>query len=150
MVFSVFFQFSHGVVLQIILKHCRETHCAFCFNELPADTVPCVSCSIPLYCSLKCQVQAGGEDLSKYKIKYGFQQDLTDDLERHVRNVTSPGISCSDVKQFAEHKHECQGMHWPAIFPSNVVLAGRILVKNIEKQSNGSLDLKVRRILVIM
>lgn len=132
------------------MKHCRETHCAFCFNELPADTVPCVSCSIPLYCSLKCQVQAGGEDFTKYKANYGFKLDLCDDLEQHMRNVTSPGISGSDVKQFAEHRHECQGMHWPAVFPSDVVLAGRILVKHIEEQSFGGLGHKVHRILVFL
>ncbi|XP_057778491.1 uncharacterized protein LOC130997245 isoform X2 [Salvia miltiorrhiza] len=126
----------------IILKHCRETHCAFCFNELPADTVPCVSCSIPLYCSLKCQVQAGGENFPKYKTKYGFKLDLSDDLEQHMRNVTSPGFCSSDAKHFAEHRHECQGMHWPAVLPSDVVLAGRILVKHIEEQSYGGLDYK--------
>ncbi|PIN26923.1 Histone-lysine N-methyltransferase [Handroanthus impetiginosus] len=121
----------------IILKHCRETHCAFCFNELPADTVPCMSCSIPLYCSLKCQVQAGGQDFSENENKYGFLPDLSDDLEKYVRNVTSPGFSSSNIGHAAEHRHECQGMHWPAVLPSDVVLAGRILVKHIEQQSCG-------------
>ncbi|XP_047944931.1 SET and MYND domain-containing protein 4 isoform X1 [Salvia hispanica] len=134
----------HGA---IILKHCRETHCAFCFNELQADTVPCVSCSIPLYCSLKCQVQAGGEDFLKYKAEYGFKLDLSDDLERHIRNVTSPSFSSPDVKHFAEHRHECQGMHWPAVLPSDVVLAGRIIVKHIEEQAYGGLDHNVHKIL---
>ncbi|KAI3458405.1 hypothetical protein Pfo_015068 [Paulownia fortunei] len=131
----------------ILLKHCRETHCAFCFNELPADTVPCVSCSIPLYCSLKCQVQAGGQDFSKYKRKYEFLQDLSDDLERYIRNVTSPGISSSNIEHAAEHWHECQGMHWPAVLPSDVVLAGRILVKHIEQPSSGGVDPKIHGIL---
>ena len=140
---------SHMVLLQIILKHCRETHCAFCFNELQADTVPCVSCSIPLYCSLKCQVQAGGEDFLKYKAEYGFKLDLSDDLERHIRNVTSPSFSSPDVKHFAEHRHECQGMHWPAVLPSDVVLAGRIIVKHIEEQAYGGLDHNVHKILVL-
>ncbi|KAG6416010.1 hypothetical protein SASPL_123431 [Salvia splendens] len=134
----------HGA---IILKHCRETHCAFCFKELQADTVPCVSCSIPLYCSLKCQVQAGGEDFLKYKAKYRFKLDLSDDLERHIRNVTSPSFSSPDVKHFAEHRHECQGMHWPAVLPSDVVLAGRVIVKHIEEQAYGGLDHNVHKIL---
>ncbi|EYU20145.1 hypothetical protein MIMGU_mgv1a002206mg [Erythranthe guttata] len=112
----------------IILKNCRETHCAFCFNELPADTVPCVSCSIPLYCSLNCQVQAGGEDFSLCKDKYRLPQELSDDLEQYAKNVTSPDISSSSIEHAAEHKHECQGMHWPAVLPSDVVLAGRILI----------------------
>ncbi|XP_012858311.1 PREDICTED: uncharacterized protein LOC105977542 isoform X3 [Erythranthe guttata] len=134
-------------VLQIILKNCRETHCAFCFNELPADTVPCVSCSIPLYCSLNCQVQAGGEDFSLCKDKYRLPQELSDDLEQYAKNVTSPDISSSSIEHAAEHKHECQGMHWPAVLPSDVVLAGRILVKHIEKQSCGGVDSKINRIL---
>lgn len=135
--------------MQIILKHCRETHCAFCFNELPADTVPCVSCSIPLYCSLKCQIEAGGRDFSEYKNKYGFLQDLSDDLEQYVRKVTSPGISNSNVAHAAEHRHECQGMHWPAVLSPDVVLAGRILVKHIEQQSCGGVDPKIHGILVL-
>ncbi|KAK6135587.1 hypothetical protein DH2020_030695 [Rehmannia glutinosa] len=131
----------------ILLKHCRETHCAFCFNELPADTVPCVSCSIPVYCSLKCQVQAGGQDFPKCKEKYESLEHLSDDLERYIRNVTSPGISSSNIEHAAEHKHECQGMHWPAVLPSDVVLAGRILVKHIEQQSSGGVDPKIHGIL---
>ncbi|KAL7107461.1 hypothetical protein ACP275_06G056100 [Erythranthe tilingii] len=131
----------------IILKNCRETHCAFCFNELPADTVPCFSCSIPLYCSLKCQVQAGGEDFSLCKDKYRLPQELSGDLEQYTKNVTSPDISSSSIEHAAEHKHECQGMHWPAVLPSDVVLAGRILVKHIEKQSCGGVDSKINRIL---
>ncbi|XP_022749266.1 uncharacterized protein LOC111298827 [Durio zibethinus] len=75
----------------VILKHCRETHCHYCLNELPADTIPCISCSLPLYCSQHCQVRA-------------------------------------------EHKHECQGVHWPAILPSDVVLAGRVVVKSLEQK----------------
>lgn len=138
--------------MQVILKPFRDTHCAFCFNELRADSVPCISCSIPLYCSLKCQLQAGGEDFPQYKTKYGFQHGLSDDLEQHMRNVTSLDIfssELSDVKQFAEHRHECQGMHWPVVLPSDVVLAGRIIVKHIEEPSYGGLDIKVNRILVI-
>lgn len=114
--------------------------------------MPCISCSIPLYCSLKCQVQAGGEDFPHYKTKYGFHHGLSDDLEQHMRNVTSLDVFSSgsaDVKHFAEHRHECQGMHWPVVLPSDVVLAGRILVKHIEEPNYCGLDIKVNRSLVI-
>ncbi|KAG8380981.1 hypothetical protein BUALT_Bualt06G0073000 [Buddleja alternifolia] len=131
----------------IILKHCRETHCAFCFNELPADTVPCMSCSIPLYCSVQCQVQAGGQDFSKYVNKYGFLEDLSDDLEEYIRNVTTLGICSSNTEHAAEHMHECQGMHWPAVLPSDVVLAGRILVKNKQRESYGGVGRKTHEIM---
>ncbi|KAK4385232.1 hypothetical protein Sango_2647200 [Sesamum angolense] len=130
----------------IILKNCRETHCAFCFNELPADTVPCMSCSIPLYCSLKCQLQSGGQEFSKYKSKYELPQDLSDVLEQYIRTVTSPGSSSSTVEH-AEHRHECLGMHWPAVLPSDVILAGRILVKHIQQQNRGGVQPKYHGIL---
>ncbi|CAA0834501.1 Tetratricopeptide repeat (TPR)-like superfamily protein [Striga hermonthica] len=122
----------------ILLKHCRETHCAFCFNELPADTVPCVSCSIPLYCSLKCQVQAGDQYFSNCKKDHGSLQDLPHDLVRYIRNVTLPDISSSNTERAPEHRHECRGMHWSAVLPSDVVLAGRILVKHMEEQGSGA------------
>ncbi|KAL0321737.1 UNVERIFIED_CONTAM: Stress-induced-phosphoprotein 1 [Sesamum calycinum] len=130
----------------IILKNCRETHCAFCFNELPADTVPCMSCSIPLYCSLKCQLQSGGQEFSKYKSKYELPQDLSDVLKQYIRTVTSPGSSSSTVEH-AEHRHECLGMHWPAVLPSDVILAGRILVKHIQQHNRGGVQPKYHGIL---
>ncbi|XP_051138521.1 uncharacterized protein LOC127256513 isoform X2 [Andrographis paniculata] len=129
----------------IILKNCRETHCAFCFNELPADTVPCVACSSLVFCSVKCQVQAGGHDHPKYKRNSGFLQDLPKGLEQYVGNVISQGTLVSDLQSGAEHKHECQGMHWSAVLPSDVVLVGRIVAKHI--QSSGSNDVKIHGIL---
>ncbi|KAL3653368.1 hypothetical protein CASFOL_003049 [Castilleja foliolosa] len=132
----------------VLLKQCRETHCAFCFDELPADTVPCMSCSIPLYCSLKCQVQAGGQCFSECKKKeYRPLQDLSHDLVRYIRNVTSPDISSSNIEHGAQHRHECQGTHWSAVLPSDVVLAGRILAKHTEQQISSGADLKFYGIL---
>lgn len=137
-------------MVQILLKPCRETHCAFCFNVLPADTVPCASCSIPLYCSLKCQVQAGGREFTVDNNRYDFPEDLSDDLEQYAKNVTSTDFISSNIEYAAEHRHECRGMHWPAVLPSNVVLAGRILVKHREKQSCDHGDPKIDGILVIL
>ncbi|MBA0601917.1 hypothetical protein Gorai_002120, partial [Gossypium raimondii] len=98
----------------VILKHCRETHCHYCLNELPADTIPCISCSLPLYCSQHCQVQAGGPI------------HIPDTM---VGSNFKPTLEC-----IPEHKHECQGVHWPAILPSDVVLAGRVVVKTMEQK----------------
>ncbi|GFP89400.1 histone-lysine n-methyltransferase smyd3 [Phtheirospermum japonicum] len=131
----------------VLLKNCRETHCSFCFDELPADTVPCMSCSIPLYCSLKCQVQAGGQCYSKCKKEYRSLQDLSHDLVRYIRNVTSPDISSSNIEHGAQHRHECRGTHWSAVLPSDVILTGRILVKHVERQDSGGADLKFHGIL---
>ncbi|KAL6532980.1 hypothetical protein OROMI_027092 [Orobanche minor] len=131
----------------ILLKHCRDTHCAFCFDELPVDTVPCVSCSIPLYCSLKCQIQAGGQYFSTYKNEYGSLQDFSHDLVQYIKNVTSADISSSNIEHASGHRHECRGMHWSAVLPSDVTLAGRILVKHIEEQNPHGDDLTVHGIL---
>lgn len=78
---------------------------------------------------------AGGCGSSEHKKQYEFQRNLIDDLEDYVRNVTSPSITNSELDYAAEHKHECQGAHWPAVLPSDVVLAGRVLVKHIQQQS---------------
>ncbi|KAJ6708519.1 TETRATRICOPEPTIDE REPEAT (TPR)-LIKE SUPERFAMILY PROTEIN [Salix viminalis] len=121
----------------IILKSCRETHCHYCMNQLQADTVPCTSCTIPLYCSEHCQIQAGGKPFSNFQDKIGTK-------ESHSKPVDL----CSDsnpVECFPEHKHECLGVNWPAILPTDIVLAGRILVKSTTQrcstESNALCDL---------
>ncbi|KAG8633611.1 hypothetical protein MANES_18G121600v8 [Manihot esculenta] len=118
----------------IILKSCRDTHCHYCLNELPKDTVPCISCSIPLYCSQHCQVQARGETISCYRTKDGVDDSLPNNLKEYIAEVTSCSDSDPDVECFPEHKHECLGVHWPAVLPSDVVLAGRILAKFISQK----------------
>lgn len=118
----------------IILKHCRETHCHFCFNELPADTVPCTLCSIPLYCSQHCKIRAGGQALRNFPQNNSIHENVSDDLEHYVAQITLANNSDSNVECFTEHKHECQGVHWAAVLPSEIVLAGRVLVKSIEQR----------------
>ncbi|KZV30020.1 SET and MYND domain-containing protein 4-like [Dorcoceras hygrometricum] len=131
----------------IILKHCRETHCHFCFNGLPVDAVSCISCSIPFYCSTKCQMLAEGCGSFEHKKQPEFLRNITDDLEDYVRNVTSLSITSSELGYDAEHKHECQGVLWPAVLPSDVVLAGRVLVKHIQQQSYDGAHPKIHAIL---
>ncbi|XP_037497249.1 SET and MYND domain-containing protein 4 isoform X3 [Jatropha curcas] len=118
----------------IILKSCRETHCHYCLNELPADTVPCISCSIPLYCSQHCQEQAGGETISCFKTKDRISENLPSNLKGYIIEVTSYSDSGPDVECFPEHKHECLGVHWPAVFPPDIVLAGRMLAKSVSQR----------------
>ncbi|CAN0899779.1 Histone-lysine N-methyltransferase ASHR1 [Linum grandiflorum] len=114
----------------VILKSCRESHCHYCLGELPLDTVPCVSCSTPLYCSQHCQIQAAGKSpvrCREEQRKYTY----SDSLGKHVMAVTSCIDSDTAVECFPEHKHECGGVHWPAVLPPDVVLAGRILAKHL-------------------
>ncbi|XP_022890240.1 SET and MYND domain-containing protein 4 isoform X4 [Olea europaea var. sylvestris] len=131
----------------IILKQCRDTHCHFCFNELPADTVPCTSCSVPLYCSVQCQLQAGGYDLCNHLRRCEFPENLSDELEDYVRQVTSVGIFSSNNEHSAEHRHECQGVHWPAVLPSDIVLASRVMMRYTQQQGHCSVDFNIHGIL---
>ncbi|XP_065847577.1 uncharacterized protein [Euphorbia lathyris] len=123
----------------IILKSCREEYCHYCLNELPTDTVPCISCSIPLYCSQHCQSLASGETISYYKMKEGIDDSLPKNVKEHIADVTSSTDSELTVECFFEHKHECRGVHWPAVLPSDIVLAGRIIAKTIFLR-RGSMD----------
>ncbi|KAJ4744932.1 Tetratricopeptide repeat (TPR)-like superfamily protein [Rhynchospora pubera] len=56
--------------------------------------------------------------------------NLSQDVLNHVADVISEnGIRCKGVP---EHKHECGGAHWTAVLPTDVVLAGRIVAKEME------------------
>ncbi|CAN1301403.1 RNA polymerase II-associated protein 3 [Linum perenne] len=114
----------------VILKNCRENHCHYCLCELPLDTVPCLSCSVPLYCSQHCQVQAGGKSLVRCREEQR-NNTYSDSLGKHVMEVTKCIDSDTAIECFPEHKHECGGVHWPAVLPPDVVLAGRVLTKHL-------------------
>lgn len=124
--------------LQIILKHCRETHCHFCFNELPADSIPCSSCTIPVYCSQHCQERAGGVRSWGNQHSDTKFENIAVDLQKYVASINLSGGTEVDAnlgaigKEIAEHRHECGGIHWPAVLPPEIVMAGRILAKSIE------------------
>ncbi|RZC82663.1 hypothetical protein C5167_045450, partial [Papaver somniferum] len=139
----------------IITKACRKTHCHFCLNELPADTVPCSSCSMTLYCSQYCQEQAIGQKPGIDLNVIPALGNISTDLKRYVERISlennivrSPSsfsghpVADSNPTWVAEHRHECGGVHWPAVLPAEIVLAGRVLVKNIEakKYSKGAMD----------
>ncbi|KAK1399708.1 SET domain-containing protein [Heracleum sosnowskyi] len=121
----------------VILKHCRDTHCHFCFNKLPVDTVPCSSCTIPLYCSHQCQAQASGQKAGSALKSRHNHISLSDDLEKYIADITSSGF-CTE--QNSEHSHECGGVNWPVVLPSEIILAGRILMKLVKqtRHSGGS------------
>lgn len=100
------------------------------------DAVPCSSCCTQLYCSRLCQVQAGGEQILQTSRNLPIDDKLADDLKNYISDVIFVEFSRPHVKKFTEHGHECQGVHWPAVLPSDVVLAGRVLAKYIEQQRN--------------
>ncbi|KAK8620838.1 hypothetical protein V6N13_067299 [Hibiscus sabdariffa] len=117
----------------VILKQYRETHCHYCLNELPVDTIPCVSCSLPLYCSQHCQMQAGGQIHVNYSSKINIHKKKSNCSEE-CPDINGGNNCDPKLDHIPEHKHECQGVHWPAILPSDVVLAGRVLVKSMEQK----------------
>ncbi|XVF41271.1 hypothetical protein PTKIN_Ptkin01aG0267200 [Pterospermum kingtungense] len=118
----------------VILKKCRETYCHYCLNELPADTIPCMSCSLPLYCSQHCQVRAGGGILVNYSSKINIHENRSSCVEEYIPDTAGGSNFDPKLECIPEHKHECQGLHWPAILPTDVVLAGRVVVKSIERK----------------
>ncbi|KAI4306992.1 hypothetical protein L6164_030226 [Bauhinia variegata] len=120
----------------IILKQCRETHCHYCLNDLPADIVPCSSCSIPLYCSQQCQIWAGGQMFRVYPEDHHIVEGLPNDLRGYVSEIILGNDSEQEIKDIPEHKHECQGVQWSAVLPSEIVLAGRILAKFLQRSAS--------------
>ncbi|CAJ2641772.1 SET and MYND domain-containing protein [Trifolium pratense] len=123
----------------IILKQCRETHCHYCFNDLPADRVPCISCSIPLYCSQQCQIKAGGEMFRISTEDSNILKNLPGDIGKYAAEVIQYNDCEQKIDDVTEHKHECQGVHWPAVLPSEIVLAGRVVAKFLSKSSSGDI-----------
>lgn len=124
--------------MQIVLKSCRETHCHFCFNELPADVLFCTSCTIPFYCSQHCQEIASGKMFLHNPDLNNLVKILPVNLYDHFMYSTNLGKSekpYSAPENIPEHGHECGGVHWPAILPPDVVLAGRVMMQYKEKGS---------------
>ncbi|KAJ0970216.1 hypothetical protein J5N97_023093 [Dioscorea zingiberensis] len=129
---------SEEPLAAIMNKSCRETHCHFCFIEVPADVVYCPSCTIPVFCSQLCQEQARGAYIKKKQDNSSWK-NFPVDLVNHVMDTISLSNVKSDLQDInyqsiAEHKHECGGSPWSVVLPTDVVLAGRILAKLIEKR----------------
>ncbi|XP_057458415.1 uncharacterized protein LOC130749135 [Lotus japonicus] len=120
----------------IILRQCRETHCHYCLNDLPADKVPCISCSIPFYCSRQCQIRAGGKTYRDYPEDNGIIKNLPIDLVEYAAEIIQENEYEQGIEDITEHKHECQGVHWPAVLPAEIVLAGRILARFLSKSTS--------------
>uniref|UniRef100_A0A7N0THB2 SET domain-containing protein n=1 Tax=Kalanchoe fedtschenkoi TaxID=63787 RepID=A0A7N0THB2_KALFE len=113
----------------IILKRFRDTYCHYCFKELPVDVNPCPSCSIPVYCSQDCQLRAGGMFERNIPKSNSIHKSIPDELQKHIAEVIVTDRCKLDDNHFAEHRHECKGVNWPAVLPPDIVLAGRILCK---------------------
>lgn len=65
---------------------------------------------------------------------YGNHVSLSEDLKEYVAHITLSSVSSSYTEHIAEHGHECEGVNWPAVLPSEIVLAGRVLMKYFKQQ----------------
>lgn len=92
-----------------------------------------MSCSIPLYCCHSCQVQAGGQLFKNHCTENYVIGSLPVELEEYMKQTTVQDEFHPNTEHIFEHKHECGGVHWPIILPSDIALAGRILAKSIEQ-----------------
>ncbi|XP_076953579.1 uncharacterized protein LOC143627690 [Bidens hawaiensis] len=119
----------------IIQNNYRKSHCHYCFNELPADIVPCSSCSMALYCSQLCQIHARGQNQQFHTKNHDIGFDLSSDLENYVSNVTKAIDDGVNINQDGEHKHEC-GVNWPTALPAVFVLGGRVIIKSIKQNGH--------------
>jgi hypothetical protein len=69
--------------------------------------------------------------------------NILKNLPRDIGKYAAEVIQYNDCEQkiddVTEHKHECQGVHWPAVLPSEIVLAGRVLAKFLSKSLSGDI-----------
>jgi hypothetical protein len=91
----------------------------------------CPLCTLPVYCSKKCQEQAvGGISLNHDT----FIKSNSNEIDLGKLSLTSTKRKAPDSKQIAEHRHECGGAHWAAVLPADIVLAGRIMAQYIDRR----------------
>lgn len=145
---------THCSVSQILSKHNRDTHCHFCLNDLPKDTVPCSSCSIPLYCSQSCQVRAGAKTFTRHLNSNLLDENVSNDVEKLVSSMSlagNNGIGVADSNGLIlEHRHECGGANWAAVLPSEIILAGRVMAKSMEQRKHSTGTVNPNKALVLL
>ncbi|KAJ7564788.1 hypothetical protein O6H91_02G033600 [Diphasiastrum complanatum] len=121
--------------MQVILKEHRKTHCHFCFRLLPADQIPCKGCTTPLYCSESCRDCAMSTTTTRRsaeRTNEKSQSFLNPKGGKGVPAYTNMhGVLDSIDNMYGEHNHECGGASWPAVLPSEAVLAARMFVQSI-------------------
>lgn len=66
-------------------------------------------------------------------VERNINDSVFDNLEEYISQITLDNDFYPEDEHIFEHKHECKGVHWPVILPSDVVLAGRVLVKSVQK-----------------
>ncbi|KAF5188619.1 Kinesin-like protein kin-12e [Thalictrum thalictroides] len=69
----------------------------------------------------------------------------TSKLPHRILNISSISLASNRENALAdsngeipEHRHECEGVNWPRVLPSEIILAGRVLVKSMEQRKHHS------------
>lgn len=77
---------------------------------------------------------------------YLLQKNLSPAIAKHVMETVLSSHGKYEVEYvIPEHGHECGGAHWPAVLPTDVVLAGRVMAKFKEKgKSSGDISMPVK------
>lgn len=63
-------------------------------------------------------------------------KNLPSDLGEYAAKIIQYNDYEQEIEDVTEHKHECEGVNWPAVLPSEIVLAGRILARYFSKSSS--------------
>lgn len=67
-------------------------------------------------------------------------ENIAVDLQKYVSSINLSGGTEVNAnlgvigKELPEHRHECGGINWPAVLPPEIIMAGRILAKSVEKR----------------
>lgn len=77
---------------------------------------------------------------------HGILKKLPSHLGEYAVEVIQGHDSEQEIEDITEHKHECQGVNWPAVLPSEVVLAGRILARFLAKSTSEDITYFVERL----
>ncbi|XP_047156764.1 histone-lysine N-methyltransferase ASHR1-like, partial [Vigna umbellata] len=64
----------------------------------------------------------------------------------YASEVIQSNDSEQEIEDITEHKHECRGVHWPVVLPSEIVLAGRILARFLLNSTSDSIINFVERL----
>lgn len=65
----------------------------------------------------------------------GILKNLPSDLGEYAAEVIQYKDCEQEIDGVMEHKHECRGVNWPSVLPSEIVLVGRILTRFLSKSS---------------
>ncbi|XP_045822839.1 uncharacterized protein LOC123915682 isoform X2 [Trifolium pratense] len=87
----------------------------------------------------QCQIKAGGEMFRISTEDSNILKNLPGDIGKYAAEVIQYNDCEQKIDDVTEHKHECQGVHWPAVLPSEIVLAGRVVAKFLSKSSSGDI-----------